>query len=192
MKFWIGLYLLCSLGVQSLWAQDDELIAVSGLLYQEGTNISIPYANVQILHQNDGTISAANGFFSIVCERGDTLQISSIGYRTLWLEVPDTIVKSRATIMVPMTIDTVMLEEAVVYPWPSREQFREAFLALETHNPPTLTMMPIPGIRAVPNPVPIEPHPFWNAASFFYEELFLKTLDKLPKKKKAETLPVWE
>ena len=30
-----------------------------------------------------------------------------------------------------MTSDTILLPQTVIYPWPSREQFKEAFLALD-------------------------------------------------------------
>lgn len=175
-----------------LGQQAGELVAVSGVVYENQTNQTIPYATIQIMGTTEGTISARNGFFSVVAEKGDTLRISSVGFQKLLLPIPDTLSVSRITLMVPMSYDTVMLDEAVVYPWPSREQFREAFLALETKDMNELQMMPIPGIRKLENPVPIEPHPFWNPASFFYEEVFLKNINKLPKKNKAKELPKWE
>lgn len=186
------LILFVSCSVFASGQSSESLIAVSGVVYEERTVRTIPYATVQIAGTAEGTISAANGFFSIVAAKGDTLRLSSVGYQPVLLPIPDTLQVSRITLMVPMQIDTIMLEEAVVYPWPSREQFREAFLALETRDINELQMMPIPGIRKIENPVPIQPHPFWNPASFFYEELFLKTLDRLPKKNKAKTLPKWE
>lgn len=188
------LLLICLFLTQLIRAQPNEskLVAVSGVVYEQHTSYPIPFATVQRLGTTQGTITAQNGFFSIVVEPGDTIQYRSIGYQPVLLAIPDTLSIQRITLMVPMSIDTVMLAEAVVYPWPSREQFREAFLALETKELNTLRMNPIPGIRKVDNPIPIAPHPFWNAPSYFYEEVFLKTLDKLPKKKTARTLPKWE
>lgn len=173
-------------------AQATDLVAVSGVVYEDRTNRTIPFATIQIMQTVEGTISSGNGFFSIVAEKGDTLRFSSVGYQPLLLPIPDTLSVSRITLMVPLIIDTILLDEAVVYPWPSRGQFREAFLALETKEMNELQMMPIPGIRKLDNPVPIEPHPFWNPASFFYEEVFLKNINKLPKKKKSKELPKWD
>ncbi len=171
-------------------AQDDKpLLSISGIIYEAQSVQVLPYATVAVKGTNNGTISAANGFFSIVAGVGDTLLISTVGYKRMLVPVPDTLERSRVTIMIPMEVDTVLLEEAVVYPWPSREQFRQEFLALQTTDPFELKMMPIPGIRAIPNPIPIEPNWFWNPASFLHEKVFQEVLDRLPKKKRAAELP---
>jgi hypothetical protein len=36
-----------------------------------------------------------------------------------------------------MDTDTIFLREAVIYPWPTKEQFRAAFMALELPEDPT-------------------------------------------------------
>ena len=75
---------------------------------------------------------------------------------------------------------------------PRKEQFRQAFLELETKEPFALTMMPIPGIRRIENPVPIEPSPIMNPVSFLYEKVILELMKRTPKRKKIGELPTWE
>jgi len=45
--------------------------------------------------------------------------------------IPDTITENRYSLIQVMSSDTIMLQETVIYPWPSKEQFREAFINLE-------------------------------------------------------------
>jgi hypothetical protein len=184
-------YLMC---YGLLHAQDDEvpLVSVSGIVYEEGLDFPVPFATVIVMGSSRGTISAANGFFSIVAHMGDTLRFSSVGYKHVLLPIPDTLQRTRVSVMVPMPTDTVMLAEAVVYPWPGREQFREAFLALEVQEPFTHRMMPIPGIRRIDNPIPLDPHPFWNPVSFVYDNVVLEMIRRMPKRRVARELPVFE
>ena len=177
-----------------LRAQEDErpLVSVSGIVYEKGVDFPVPFATVMVKGTSRGTISAVNGFFSIVAHPGDTLRFSSVGYKYVLLPIPDTLQRTRVSVMVPMPTDTVMLAEAVVYPWPGREQFREAFLALEVQEPFTHRMMPIPGIRRIDTPIPLEPHPFWNPVSFVYDNVVLEMIRRMPKKRVARELPIFE
>lgn len=176
------------------YAQDDvrPLVSVSGIVYEAEVDFPIPFVTVIVNGTSRGTISAGNGFFSIVAHVGDTLRFSSIGFKSVLLPIPDTLRQPRVSIMVPMLVDTVMLAEAVVYPWPGRDQFREAFLALEIQEPFSHRMMPIPGIRRIDNPIPIEPHPFWNPVSYLYDNVVLEMMRRMPKKSVARELPVFE
>jgi CarboxypepD_reg-like domain len=177
-----------------LQAQQDEkpkLISLSGIIYQKSNAKPLPYVNIRIKNTNRGGISARNGFFSVVVTPLDTLLISSVGFKTIKMTVPDSLLRDRELIFISMDFDTIMLAEAVVYPWPTREQFRESFLALRIIDNTPYKMMPIPGIHAVINPRPVQPT-IMNPASLIYESFILKNLKKLPKRKKVKLLPKWE
>ena len=62
---------------------------------------------------------------------GDTVEFSTLGYVPRQLVIPDTIRHDAYSIVMPLEQDTIMLMETVIYPWPTREKFREAFLSLE-------------------------------------------------------------
>jgi hypothetical protein len=62
---------------------------------------------------------------------GDSLVFSAVGYRASTFVMPDRLDEKFYSVLVPMERDTVDLPAAVIYPWPSKEAFRQEFLALE-------------------------------------------------------------
>lgn len=92
-----------------------------------------PVAFTHIIDKNTGfgTISDYYGYFSFVARKGDSISFSVVGFKKSLFIIPDTIQSNRYTMFQVMTSDTVYLSETVIYPWPTKEQFREAFLKLE-------------------------------------------------------------
>lgn len=98
----------------------------------DNTNLqSIPYVNILVKGSYRGTSSDFNGFFSITTYAGDVLRFTSIGFQTVEVKIPDTITADRYTLYQSMLKDTLELPLTVIYPWPSKEKFREAFLNLD-------------------------------------------------------------
>ena len=129
------LTILAFLGMYSLdaVAQHTKPVQFSGLVITEesGRPIPIPYVNVYIKNKNRGTFSNFEGFYSFVVEPGDTLMYSAIGFRTYQFVIPDTLTMQSYTYSPRMELDTVMLQEAVVFPWPSKEFLKQEFLAMD-------------------------------------------------------------
>lgn len=127
----LSLILLVILSFQ-LSAQEGEkkLVQLSGLVLTSDSLIGIPYTTVIVKGSGRGTVSNAQGFFSIVAAQGDELIFSSIGFIHGSYKIVDTLDEKRYSIVQLLTMDTVFLPETMVYPWPTKEQFREAFLAL--------------------------------------------------------------
>jgi hypothetical protein len=92
-----------------------------------------PVAFTHIIDRNTGygTISDYYGYFSFVARKGDTITFSSVGFKKGLFVIPDTIHNNRYTMFQVMTSDTIYLSETVIYPWPTKEQFKEAFLKLD-------------------------------------------------------------
>jgi len=112
---------------------DSNLVQFSGMIL-DGSNerlIPIPYANVFLREKGRGTYSDFNGFFSIVAEKGDVIEFSAIGYQTVEFLIPDSLTDNRYSVVQLMTQDTINLPEAIVFPWPSRDHFRQEFLAMD-------------------------------------------------------------
>lgn len=113
-------------------AQTDEpLVQFSGLVMTSDSLIAIPYVNVFVKSSGIGTVANSRGFFTLVVHPGDTIIFSSVGYRRESYAVPPDLTDQRYSVIQLMTMDTINLAETVVYPWPSKEQFREAFLSLQ-------------------------------------------------------------
>ncbi len=90
----------------------------------------IPYAHIIVRGTNKGTISNYQGVFSFVAEPGDSVLFSAIGYKTELFVINPKLNDDRYSVIKLMTRDTIHLPETFVYPWPSPDQFREAFLNL--------------------------------------------------------------
>ena len=127
------LLLLASFQGLSQQIQDTSLVQFSGMVL-DGTNENlepVPYANVFIKNRSRGTFSDFKGFFTIVAEKGDVIEFSAIGYKTVEVIVPDTLKDDRYSVVQLMSRDTFTLPELIVFPWPSREHFRLEFLAMD-------------------------------------------------------------
>ncbi len=125
-----GLYLTTSLA----GTQDDKprkVIQFSGLVVTGDSLRPVPFSNIWVKNTRRGTISDYHGFFSISVRENDTLRFSAVGFKEVDYVVPDTLTAARYSTIQLMTRDTIHLPETVIYPWPTREQFRYAFLNTE-------------------------------------------------------------
>ena len=120
----------------NLTAQTDttavaqEVVQVSGLVVTGDSLMPLPFATVFRIRDSRGTMTDAGGFFSIPVLEGDTLRFSSTGYIPRDVIIPNGGNKNRISLVQPMGRDTVMVNEAYIYPWPSRETFKREFMAL--------------------------------------------------------------
>ena len=118
----------------SLFAQGTEktLIQLSGVVVTEEA-FELPYTTVYNKTLNKGVISDGYGFFSIVCQPGDTLYFSRKGYSTSPFWVPDTLKDNRYSIIHMLTRDTLTMPEVRVYPWPNKEAFAQHFVNMNPY-----------------------------------------------------------
>jgi hypothetical protein len=126
----LAILLLCTTVVFSGVSQSPprKVIQFSGLVLTSDSLAPVPFTNIWIKNSRRGTISDFHGFFSITLRESDTLQFSAVGFKVVTYVVPDTLTSSRYSTIQLMTRDTINLPETVIYPWPTREQFRYAFL----------------------------------------------------------------
>ena len=126
------LTLISSIGALETKAQisNDSLLQFSGVLLTRDSLEAVPFANVLIKGTHRGTMSDYFGYYSFVAERGDTIQFSYVGYKNALFVIPDSLNRKQYSLIQMMDIDTIILQEAIIYPWPTKEQFRKAFLDL--------------------------------------------------------------
>jgi len=108
-----------------------RVIQFSGLVVTGDSLAPVPYTTVWVKNTRRGTITDFYGFFSIAVYERDTLRFSSVGFKEVNYVVPDTLSQSRYSAIQIMSRDTIYLPETVIYPWPTREQFRHAFIHTE-------------------------------------------------------------
>ena len=125
--------LLCGLCfTNDIKAQENsDLIQLSGVTISRDSLFPVPFTTVMVKNANRGTTSDYYGYFSFVAKKGDTLIFSSIGYRKAEFIVSDSLLGDRYSLIQTLSRDTVVLETVNIYPWPTAEQFKEAFLNLD-------------------------------------------------------------
>lgn len=108
-----------------------RVIQFSGLVVTGDSLAPVPFTNIWVKNTRRGTITDYFGFFSIAVYELDTLRFSSVGFKEVTYVVPDTLSQRRYSAIQIMTRDTIYLSETLIYPWPTREQFRHAFIHTE-------------------------------------------------------------
>jgi hypothetical protein len=107
---------------------DSTLIQFSGVVVTADSLKPIPFVNIFIKDSWRGTITDLYGFFSFVAHRNDDITFNALGYKTAQFTIPDTIHSNRYSMIQVMRMDTLILNETEIYPWPTYEQFKHAFV----------------------------------------------------------------
>lgn len=124
-------FLIVSLLIfKALIAQEieEDLIQFTGIVVTADSLKPVPYTNIVVKNTWRGTIADYYGYFSFVAFRSDTILFSTVGFKNGVYSIPDTISENRYSMIQVMASDTIMLTQTIIYPWPSREKFKEAFL----------------------------------------------------------------
>jgi hypothetical protein len=126
------LLLLLTISIQ-IHAQErrNELIQFSGIIITGDSLNPVPYTRILIMNTNKGTTSDIFGFFSFVAHKQDTILFNAMGFKPASFVIPDTITKYRYSLIQIMTGDTLTLSEAYIFPWPTYEDFKQAFVNLK-------------------------------------------------------------
>jgi hypothetical protein len=124
----ITLACLVSFSWQAEAQQQKRVIQLSGIVMDTVTG-PIPGVHVYIPKAGRGVVTNQVGFFSLPVLVGDSVVISSVGYKRQHYIVPTTATEF-FTIIIPMVEDVTYLEQIVITPYPTEEVFKEAVLAL--------------------------------------------------------------
>jgi hypothetical protein len=113
-----------------LTAQDNNetLVQFSGITVTYDSLTAVPYTKITIKNTNRGTSSDNLGYFSFVAHKHDTILFNGLGFKPASFIIPDTITKSRYSLIQLMTGDTLTLPAAYIFPWPTLEDFKLAFI----------------------------------------------------------------
>lgn len=108
-----------------------DLVQFSGVVVEGDSLRPIPYTSIIVQNSHRGTVSDFFGYFSFVAQEGDTIEFSAIGFNDAFFIIPDTLTNNKYSLIQVLKADTVSLALTEVYPWPTKEQFKKAFLALQ-------------------------------------------------------------
>ncbi|MEX0810870.1 MAG: carboxypeptidase-like regulatory domain-containing protein [Chitinophagales bacterium] len=128
----LALIILIGFSTFELFAQKKkkQVIQFSGVVLTSDSLQGIPYASVLIKGTGNGTIANHQGFFSLVANAGDSIRFSALGFLPNVYVIPDTLSDTKYSVIELLSRDTIYLPETVINPWPTPEQFRQAFLSL--------------------------------------------------------------
>jgi hypothetical protein len=107
-----------------------DLVQFSGVVVEGDSLRPVPYASIIVKGSSRGTVSDYFGYFSFVAQEQDTIEFSAIGLNDAVFVIPDTLSNNKYSLIQVMRADTIHLKETVIYPWPTKEQFKAAFLKL--------------------------------------------------------------
>lgn len=115
---------------QESGAKHKELIQFSGVVLEADSLRSVPFTSIIVKKTSRGTISDYYGYFSFVAQKGDTIDFTAIGFTSAEFVIPDTLSSKTYSLIQVLRTDTIYLKTTDVYPWPSKEEFKQAFLNL--------------------------------------------------------------
>lgn len=110
------------------------LIQFSGVVLDQDSLTPIPFAAILIKGTKRGTVSDFYGFFSLVISPGDELEFHSVTHKVRSYKVADTLRQKYYYAIQVLAKDTIQLPNVEVHPWPSKEEFKRAFLNLDLSN----------------------------------------------------------
>ena len=109
-----------------------NIVQLSGLVIGGDSAYGIPGVTIYTPKSGRGTITNYLGYFSMPALGGDSIVIKSLGFKERFFIVPkDT---SKLSLVIELLGDTSILPTVEVFPWPTENIFKEAFLSLKLND----------------------------------------------------------
>ena len=112
----------------------SHLIQISGVVLDQDSGSRIPYVSILVKGTKKYYMSDQRGFFSLVAYPNDEIEFHSISHKNRTYKINDTLNQKYYSIIQLLAKDTILLQEIEIYPWPSKEEFKRAFLALNLNS----------------------------------------------------------
>jgi len=104
-----------------------DIIQITGVTMTADSLRAIPDVTIEVKSKDQGTYSSALGVFSVVCNKGDTLKFSAVGYRDIQYAIPKDLNGRFFNVVQLMVQDTFYLPETIIKPLPYGDEFDYAF-----------------------------------------------------------------
>ena len=106
----------------------DSVVQLYGVIMTADSLVGIPAVSIVIKGQNRGTITNAQGVFSIVVLKGDEVEFTHVSYKPKTISIPRTLEGTQFSIVQLMVADTIYLPATIIRPRPTAEQFARDFV----------------------------------------------------------------
>ncbi len=129
--------LLLALGLLisfSAFAQKTNrpLLQFTGIVINADSNTVVPYTNLTNLsYKNQVVSSNYEGYFSFVVHEKDSIRVSSVGYLTQTIVIPENVANKSYVLKIKLRAEAINLPQVRVFPWASTEEFKRDFLAIK-------------------------------------------------------------
>lgn len=110
-----------------------RFVQLTGIVVNDSLE-RLPFTAVYDKSTRRGVIADYYGYFALVVHPGDTLQFSYIGFKKKTYIIPEPDSTNELSIVSLLESDTIYAKSVTVYPWPSKEEFAEAFISLKINN----------------------------------------------------------
>lgn len=107
-----------------------DVVQFSGLVVGGDSLYGIPGVLVYIPKAGRGTNTNESGYFSMATLAGDTAVVQAMGYKKKKIYVPKSERKS-VTLIIELQEDTIYLPIIDIFPYPTEEVFKKAFMDLK-------------------------------------------------------------
>jgi hypothetical protein len=113
------------------YAQDNEpYMQLSGMVKND-LNDPIPFVHIISKKTQRNTVSDQNGLYTVIVQPMDTVYFSCIGYKRKKVAMPQTLASKHLIRDIHMDVDTIMLNQIVIFPWKNYAEFKAAVLNVE-------------------------------------------------------------
>lgn len=106
----------------------DSVIQLYGVVMTADSLKAIPSVSIIVKSDGRGTQTNEQGVFSIVVQKGDLVEFSSIGYKPKTVEIPRDLEGNHYSLIQLMVTDAQYLQATIIKPRPTKEQFERDFV----------------------------------------------------------------
>ena len=106
----------------------DSVVELYGVIMTADSLKAIPSVTISVKGRNQGMYSNDQGVFDLVVLKGDQIEFSSVGYKTVVLNIADTFHGNQYSIIQLMVQDAQYLPATIIRARPTREQFERDFV----------------------------------------------------------------
>ena len=106
----------------------DSVVQLYGIVMTADSLEGIPAVSITVRGQNRGTMTNAQGVFSIVVLKGDVVEFSHVSYKSKQVSIPRNLDGNQHSMVQLMVAATVYLPATIIRPRPSPQQFERDFV----------------------------------------------------------------
>ena len=105
----------------------ENMVELTGVVMSSDSLRYLPFVTISIPSKNSGTLSSEKGVFTLIAEKGDTIEFTCMGYRKKRYVLPKELSSPRYSVIQLMSQDTFYLPVTIIRPQLTKEQFEQAF-----------------------------------------------------------------